>query len=127
VRVGEVKVVADDDMEHAGIGVSEWRRHADGSSYRAAAAESAVFVPAATGSVSIPLRSISPECCARVELRLDGRLADVVAIGADHWRRVLVIMPPQSGGPGFRRIDVLVVAPRPATGDVLMIGKVEPH
>jgi hypothetical protein len=127
VRVGEIKVIADADMEHAGIGVSEWRRHADGSSYRAAAAESTVFVPAVTGSVSIPLRAISPECCERVELRLDGRLADVVAIGADHWRRVLVIMPPQSGGPGFRRIDVHVVGPRPATGEVLMIGKVEPH
>lgn len=114
------------DLEHRGIGLSPWQSPLDGVRYRLAGAQSSVFVPASAQVAIIPLRSVALAPELRVELRLDGRPADVVTIVSDRWHYLRLRMAGDAGGPRFKRLDLRVT---PDSGDapVLMIGKVEPR
>ncbi len=85
--------------------------------------------------VVVPLRAVGAAADIRLELRLDGRLADVVMVPSDRWHYLRLALPQERNGPRFRRLDLLVLnAGAPSalanapSGDerVLMIGKVEP-
>jgi hypothetical protein len=114
------------DLEHRGIGLSPWQSALDGVRYRLAGAQSSVFVPASAQVAIIPLRSVALAPELRVELRLDGRPADVVTIVSDRWHYLRLRMAGDASGPRFKRLDLRVT---PDSGDapVLMIGKVEPR
>lgn len=79
-----VRAMTDDaELEHVGVGVSMWQSSPDGIRYRSAEGQATIFVPAALGfEVSINPQSDRP---VRVELRLDGRLADIVSLAPHRW------------------------------------------
>jgi hypothetical protein len=126
---------ADFDLEHRGVGLSTWRDAIDGVRYRLAGATSSVFLPADAQMVVVPLRAVGAAEDVRLELRLDGRPADVVMVPSDRWHYLRLALPRDSNGPRFRRLDLLVTSGRETTSSsnapprderVLMIGKVEP-
>lgn len=119
--------MADSNLEHVGIGLSGWHRTDDNLRYRImAGSEGAVFVPAEAGSVTVPLRAAIAGQRLNVELRLDGRLANVVHAFDGEWTNTLVVLPPRSDGPRFRRLD-LKVGDGPVAREMLLVGKVIPH
>ena len=114
--------------------LSAWRDAIEGVRYRLAGPTSSVFLPADAQMVVVPLRAVGPTAEVRVELRLDGRPADVVVIPSERWQYLRLTLPRDSEGPRFRRLDLLVPSggdpsssPNTPQGDggVLMIGKVE--
>jgi O-antigen ligase len=124
VRVDRQK--ADFNLEHRGVGLSAWHDAIDGVRYRVGGATSSVFVPSDVQMVSIPLRAIKTAPQLRVELRLDGRPADVVNIFSDRWQLLRLRLPQDRNAPRFRRLDLHVVGASSGS-DLLMIGKVEPR
>ena len=102
------------NLEHIGVGLSQWQASADQIRFRWAGGRSAFYVPSSARRVSFPLRrgSDSPE---QIEVRiyLDGREADRVLLRAgDGWRPVL-LLPGRSVDSAFSRIDLEVWQPGP--------------
>jgi hypothetical protein len=118
--------IADSNLEHVGIGLSGWHRTEDNLAYRKAGAECAVFIPADARRVTVPLRAASSGAALDVELRLDGRLANIVHVEADRWMTEPIFMPVVSTGPRFRKLELRVVkgAIHTEDGFVLLVGKV---
>jgi O-antigen ligase len=117
---------ADFNLEHRGVGLSIWHDAIDGVRYRLAENSSSVFLPADAQMVVVPLRAVGTEHDVRLELRLDGRPADVVSVPSDRWHYLRLTLPHDRNAPRFRRLDLQVATDRPAARPVLMIGKVEP-
>jgi hypothetical protein len=124
VRVDRQK--ADFDLEHRGVGLSTWRDAVDGVRYRLAGSLSSVFLPADAQMVVVPLRAVRSVPDLRLELRLDGRPADIVAVPSDRWLYLRLALHPDRNGPRFRRLDLHIANAPSGDTDVLMIGKVEP-
>jgi O-antigen ligase len=118
---------ADFDLEHRGVGLSTWRDALDGVRYRLAGSLSSVFLPAEAQMVTVPLRATSTLTNIRVELKLDGRPADVVIVPSDRWHYLRLTLPRDGDGPRFRRLDLRVADAPPGMESVLLIGKVEPR
>ncbi len=112
------------DFEHLGIGLSEhWESSPDGVRYKSAVNAATIFVPAETGfRFQLQAASATPE---RVELRLGGRLANVVTLLPERWTPVT--MPARSERPDARytRMDVRLIDDR-GRAVTLWISKVEP-
>jgi O-antigen ligase len=118
--------IADSNMEHVGIGLSAWERTGDGDRYRRMLGRSgAVFIPGSVGSVTVPLRAPTGTST-EVELRLDGRLADVMRVEGDRWTNKLVVLPSR-GGPRYRKLELTIVGTLPEDGSPLLVGKVVAH
>ncbi len=115
---------ADFNLEHQGIGLSGWRDELDGVRYRVAGPTSSVFVPSGSRSFTVPLRAATQEL--RVELRLDGRPADVVRVPSDRWLPMQLLLP-FGANPRFRRLEFRVTDVPPNAAEILMIGKVQPR
>jgi hypothetical protein len=58
-----------------------------------------------------------------VEVRLDGRLVNIVRVPSDGWYSLRLVVPAESGGPKFKRVDLRVPA-SPEAPVVLLVGKV---
>jgi hypothetical protein len=116
---------ADFNLEHRGVGLSAWHDAIDGVRYRLADSTSSVFLPAEAQMVILPLRATGTSEV-RLELRLDGRPADVVSIPSDRWHSLRLALPRDRDAPRFRRLDLRVANRAPGEESVLMIGKVEP-
>ena len=101
--------------------MSAWQPEIDGIRYRVAGAFSSVFVPG-RGAVGLPLRSASSGGPVRVEVRLDGRLADVVQVPSDRWITIKILMPEVPDAPRFRRVDLSMARGRDP--EALLVGKV---
>jgi hypothetical protein len=84
-----VRARATADFEHLGIGVSQhWETAEDGVRYRSAVTEASIFVPGETGCrFKVRALSAAPE---RLELRLGGRIADIVPLMPGRWMDVTV-------------------------------------
>lgn len=82
-----VRAVMDDaQLEHVGFGWSPWIFSQEGIRYRSATGHGTVFVPARSAfTFSINPRSRGP---VRLELRLEGRVADVITLAPDKWTDV---------------------------------------
>jgi O-antigen ligase len=117
---------ADFNLEHRGVGLSTWRDAIDGVRYRLAGPESSVFLPADAQMVVVPLRAAGAVSNLRLELRLDGRPADIVVVPSDRWHYLRLALPQDRNAPRFRRLDLQVADAPPGDESVLMIGKVEP-
>lgn len=116
---------ADFNLEHRGIGVSNWQDDLDGVRYRRAGSTSSVFVPSGYSTCSIPLRAVRPWSEMRVQLWLDGRRADEVQVRSDRWLDLRLLLPQGQAGPRFHRLEFRV-SDVPTDGTpVLMIGKVQ--
>jgi O-antigen ligase len=114
--------MANANLEHVGVGVSKWESAPDGVRYREATGDASLFIPAGTG-FKLKVQPLSPGPV-RLELRLEGRLADVVVLLPNRWNDIVMPLRPVGGGARFVRLDLT------ATGgddDVrLWITKVEP-
>jgi len=117
---------ADFNLEHRGVGLSAWHEAIDGVRYRLAGLSSSVFLPADAQMVVVPLRATGMATDVTLELRLDGRPADVVIVPSNRWHYLRLTLPREREAPRFRRLDLHVADPLTRDGDVLMIGKVEP-
>jgi O-antigen ligase len=111
------------DLDHLGIGLSpHWETSDDGVRYRSAAGGASLFVPGDSG-FRFKVRTISklPE---HLELRLAGRLADVVTVEPNQWTEVA--MPARSDRPDarFLKMDLRAVDPR-AEPVTIWVSKVE--
>jgi O-antigen ligase len=115
--------IAATNLEHVGIDLSGWRWSEDGTRYREAGRTCSVFVPAHAGWVAIPLRAATPGAMLDVEVRLDGRLVNIVRVPSDGWYSLRLVVPAESGGPKFKRVDLRVPASQEASV-VLLVGKV---
>jgi len=119
--------VAASNLEHAGIGLSIWHHGDDGVRYRLAGAAATVFIPANARMVTVPLRAAGTTDLSQVELRLDGRLANVTAVPHDRWLNLKLVLPGSTDGLRFRRLDLQVLEARSVPMPILRIGKVEPR
>jgi O-antigen ligase len=117
--------VAETNLDHVGIGLSPWHRTEDDRLYRILSGRSAtVFVPSDARGVSLPLRSTSG--IREVELRLDGRPANVVDVASDRWSNIRIVLPAESSERKYRRVDLSVRGDVADDEDVLLVGKVVP-
>jgi hypothetical protein len=121
--------IGDTNLEHVGIGLSGWHRTSENQAYRNAGIDCSLFVPADASTMNLPLRAAVDAAIVEVEMRMDGRLANVVRIAGDRWTNVRVIMPDAGRAPRFRRVDLHVAGdpPRSTAGVVLLVGKVVPY
>jgi O-antigen ligase len=117
---------ADFNLEHRGVGLSAWHDAIDGVRYRVAGTSSSVFLPADVQMVVVPLRAVGPPAEVRLELRLDGRPADVIMVSRERWHLLRLNLPQERNGTRFRRLDLHVLDVPANADNVLMIGKVQP-
>ena len=103
------------DLEHVGIGVTGWTTEEDTERYRTAVDSATLFVPADSG-FRIRLKPMSDQAV-RVELRLDGRVADVIVLAPGQWNDVYVPRRSERAQARFSRLDLRIVTPadRPVT------------
>ncbi|MEP6594119.1 MAG: hypothetical protein ABJC51_10525, partial [Acidobacteriota bacterium] len=112
------------DLEHLGIGLStHWETADGGVRYRSAVNAASIFVPAETG-FRFQVRALSGRS-ERLELRLGGRLADIVALLPDRWTTIAMPARSDRSETRYTTIDLRLVdaGGRSVT---LWISKVEP-
>ncbi len=124
IPVRFVQQRADFDLEHRGVGLSQWQDAIDGVRYRLAQPTSSIFVPTEARLIVVPLRARSGGPDLRVRVTLDGRPADVVTVASDRWQSLRLQVHPDRRAPRFRRLE-LHVDGATAGAEMLMIGKVE--
>lgn len=115
------------DLEHQGIGLSNWYVSDDGVRYRLAGSSATVFVPSSARAVRIPLRATPPRSELAVSVYLNGRLANLVNVPGDRWHQLELRLPADPSAPRFSRVDLHIASPPPSAKDVMMIGRVEPR
>jgi hypothetical protein len=101
----------------ASSGLFEWNTDADGTRWRWSAPRATVFVDRRAQIIEIPLSGRpSSDLRQEVEIRIDGRLANRIAVGPD-WHRLRTLLPPKASTEPHR-ID-LVVSPAWIPAEVL--------
>jgi len=76
------------DLEHLGIGVSpHWQLSPDDVRYREAEGRATLFVPTGMFRFSVNPRTDTP---VRLEIKLDGRVADIVTLAPRRWNKILL-------------------------------------
>jgi O-antigen ligase len=98
--------VRDADLEHTGIGVSQWQMSPDGIRYREAGGEATLFVPPGAFKLSINPRAAS---AVRVELVVDGRVANVLDLEPNHWNDLVVAARTTQSDARYRRMDLRTI------------------
>ena len=121
------KEMAGANMEHVGFGLSRWQTDSTGVRTGCSTGRSSAFLPANAHTVTIPLRAVSSSPALHVQLRLDGRAADVGVVPFDRWFDLRFSLSEPSSAPRFRQLDLDVLEPNPGGNDILMIGRVEPR
>jgi O-antigen ligase len=116
------EMLQDAELEHVGIGLSrDWQVSPDGIRYREAQGHATIFVPSGSAfKFTVNPRSTRP---GRLELTLDGRVADIVSVAPDRWNDVT--LPARTTRPDarYRRLDLrLFDIDRP----IFWITKVQP-
>jgi O-antigen ligase len=115
------------NLEHQGIGLSEWHTGSNDIRYRIAAANSTVFIPSEAIVVTLPLRSMVPETELEVEIQLEDRIADIVRVPSNEWRTLSIQMPERADGRRFRALGLRVRDASRRDVPMLMVGKVQPR
>lgn len=109
------------DLEHVGIGVSSnWRTAPDGTRYREAKGTATLFVPTAGFKLSVNPQSSAP---VRLELKLDGRVADIVSLSPSAWNDISFPARTERATSKSARLDLRVLD---ADGIVIWITKDQP-
>lgn len=108
------------DLEHIGIGLSVWQMSDDGRRYREGQGHATLFVPSGGFKVDVNPRL---DHAVRAELRLDGRVANVVVLQPRAWNAITVPARNEMARAKYSRLDVRLVEDPRAT---MWITKVEP-
>ncbi len=96
---------SDANLEHIGINVSPLFQSApDGTRYREAPGWASLFVPTGAFKVDINVRSDAP--AARLEVRLDGRIANVVTVVPGTWYHLTMPGRTERATSRFARLDL---------------------
>jgi O-antigen ligase len=97
-------------LEHVGVGLSQWERDEEGRRYRIMHGRAAIYVPA-QGEPARFLARVGvggpPEL--RLSLWLDRRLVNEVTLSRE-WREVVLIVP-RSGDAAYRRLELHATLP----------------
>jgi O-antigen ligase len=105
------------DLTHVRYGFYDWDLDPDGIPNRWTGPRATVFVDGRARLVDISLSSTMLDgALQQVEVRVDGRLANRIAVGPE-WQRLRISLPAAST-PGPRRID-LVISPSWVPADVI--------
>jgi O-antigen ligase len=114
-------MLRDANLEHVGIGVSSMFQTApDGTRYREAKGSATLFVPVGAFKVSVNPQTAAP---VRLELKLDGRVADVVSLAPGTWNDISIPARTERASARYARLDLRVLdADEPA----IWITKVQP-
>ena len=94
------------DLEHIGIGVSLWQQSPDGRRYRQAVGHCTLFVPTGGFRVSVNPQTDTP---VRLEVRLDGRVADVVTLRPRTWNDLSIPARTERIAARFAPLELRVV------------------
>ena len=109
------------DLEHVGIGVSSrFEVSPDGIRYREAKGSATLFVPVGAFKVSVNPRTSAP---VRLELKLDGRVADVVSLAPGVWNDISIPARTERASARYARLDLRVLD---EDGTAIWITKVQP-
>jgi O-antigen ligase len=102
------EVMDDAELEHVGFGLSpKWLLSPDGIRYRAAEGHGVVFVPSHSAfTFSVNPRADRP---VRLEVRLENRVADVIALAPDRWTDVTLPMRAERKAPRFIPMDLRIL------------------
>jgi O-antigen ligase len=94
------------DLRGVSQGLFDWGTEPDGTKCRLSGPQATLYVDGSARVVEIPLKGTLPSGAPqRVEVRVDGRPTNGLAVGAN-WRPLRTLLPHPSAGP--RRIDLLV-------------------
>ena len=111
----------DADLEHVAIGLSPaFETASDGTRYREGEGRATLFVPQGGFRLAVNPRSDRP---VRVELRLDGRVADIVVLVPGQWNDLKIPARTERSAARYSRLDLRLVDD-PST--IMWITKVEP-
>ena len=110
----------DADLEHVGIGLSAWQTSPDGIRYRAGSGHATLFVPTGAFKVSVNPQTDRPT---RVELRLNGRVADVVPLVPHRWNDLTVPSSTERTSARYARFELRLLGDDQMT---MWITKVQP-
>jgi O-antigen ligase len=116
-------LVADADLEHMAVGLSSWQTSPDDIRYRAGTSAATLFVPANVG-FTLNVQPLTAQLV-HAELRLDGRVADVIALSPGAWNEIAMTARSERIGARYSRLDLRVVDGPPGT--VLWLTKVRPR
>ena len=95
------------DLTRVSYGLSHWGTEPDGTRFRWSGAQVTLFVDGRAKLVAIPMRGALPDgALQRVEVRVDGRPANSIAIGSE-WQRLPTLLPALAST-ASHRIDLLV-------------------
>lgn len=95
------------DLTAAGDGLFDWSVEPDGTRCRLSGPRATLYVNGQTQLLEIPLKGTLPSgSLQQVEIRVDGRTVNRVAVGAE-WQRLRTRIPAASSS-SPRRIDLLV-------------------
>ncbi len=98
--------VKDADLDHLGIGVSQWRMSPDGIRCREAVGTATLYVPPGAFKLSINPRASS---AVRLEVIVDGRVADVRLLEPNRWNDLVVAARTVQADARFRRMDLRTI------------------
>jgi O-antigen ligase len=108
------------DLEHIGIGLSAWHLSDDGWRYREGQGHATLFVPSGGFKVVVNPRV---DLAVRAELRLDGRVANIVVLRPHEWNTIKMPGRSEASRARYARLDLrLLDEPRA----MIWITKVEP-
>jgi O-antigen ligase len=110
----------DANLEHIGIGVSAWSMSPDGIRYREAVGQATLFVPAGAYKFSVNARAAD---LVRLEVSVDGRIADVVSLAPGHWVDIVIPARHLQTEARHRRMDLRTL---PDPSAILWLTKDEP-
>jgi O-antigen ligase len=96
-------MMRDADLEHIGVGLSVWRVSEDGSRYREAEGHATLFVPSGGFRLGVNPRT---DGAVRMELRLDGRVADVMTLVPRQWNEINMPARSEVSRARYSRLDV---------------------
>jgi len=86
-----------------GIGVSAWHLSADGIRYREGIGHATLFVPSGAYKFSVRSRAAG---LTRLEVTVDGRIADIVMLAPDRWIDIVVPARTVQNVALYRRMDL---------------------
>jgi O-antigen ligase len=115
VPIRSRQMLAEENLEHAAIGFSDWQTDSEGVSFRWMIGHAQFYVPTTANAVGLPLRLEAAGGSERsvVEVYLEGHLATRIRLERGAWQNVRFLMPQARPGKRFWRIELTV----PATPD----------
>ena len=114
-------LASDANLEHVGINLSPvFHMAPDGTRYKSAPGWATLFVTAGAFKVNINLRGDRP---VQLEVRLDGRVADVASLTPDTWFELKMPARTERATSRFARLDLRLLD---AGETVMWITKVQP-